>query len=257
MKYLLLLCIPIIVGCTSTELHTSSHGYDPVILAEAATVHRDATSVIDKEAKSIIKHAQVDNVKESAIIILAEEAKIAGTATMLNTTAKDVTRYRADILTLQEENTELKSSDQKWYRRMAAMAKVVGFIMIPVGLILAFKLGAEFIALSAFGILLIVTSSVVHIIEKYGIWIGGLTIVVIGVIMVRMYLRQHAALESAVHVGETLKQELKVSNPEVVDELFGTGVKPGLISQPSVIEKQIRGVRKRIDRVAAPVMSQS
>ncbi len=255
-KLMLVLQVLVISGCMSGN-HTNrtmKHGYSPETIRRTAAEHDESVSTISKEAKSILKVSDNAKVKTSAVTILAEDSKLAHSSKVLATAAGDIEKSDREITQLNEEIESLNTSEQKWFRRMAIFAKFIGFLAIPAGIVLAWKISAEFIALSAFGILLIVTSSILKILERFGIWLGAVTIIVIGFVAIRMYLLQRSALTNAIHVGETLKQEMKEVAPDKLAEIFGSGVKPGIIVQPPVVEKQIRAIRKHIGNVSAPVV---
>ena len=250
MKYATLLLTLCLQGCwyTTSSPNIEHQGYRTETIKKAAVKQEEAVTTINKEATSITDTTKEDTTRKSATIILTETAKIADISEMLNTEAESKADYEKAIVDLEVKNDALIKEKNTLYAKVTAVMKIIGFLLIPTGVILAWKLSGEFIVLSAFGGAMIITSFIVNLLERFGTALAIISIVGIAVAVWYMYFIQRRTAEDAVKVGEAMKQIANKKDSKLVKAVLGDGAIPGYVTQSKASEKQIKQIRKKISK---------
>lgn len=256
MKKALLMVLLLTSGCWTMKEEPefkAFSGAHPDQLEKKAVVHKKATTVIKSEAEKIRTTATTPENKRSAVIIIEETAKIVEIAEILQVEAKAKTHYAKTYSDLKVKYVELDKKYNNGFAKVSTFLKILGAILIAAGAVLAFKLSPDFIIVSLFGIALIISTSIVKLLEKYGVWLAGIALICIGYLVWRMYSVQRKSVVSAVGVGEALKEIAKKKSSNEVKQLFGEGTIPGTITQDATTKKQIKSARKEILKDAKPL----
>lgn len=254
MKKILALCLAsiVIAGCQSAPDAANTYtGSTVATLDSVAKNHVTETKVIEEEAKKLLTRSRTIKTRESAANILASNGKLKAAGDVL---ADEVVAKKATSKLIKDQAKyieKLESKERRTMNRAMLILKLIGLIFIAGGLWAGFYMGKIFFSAAGFGLVLIVSSSVLKVIDKFSMVIG--IIVILGTILfiVKLYLSKQLTLKSTVKVAEVLKQELKERAPEVVETIFGKGDKPAVIAMAPEAEKQVSQVRKQIRKEIA------
>lgn len=250
MKYISLTLLLCLTGCWSGRVNpnVANQGYHTETIKKAAVVHEKALGNINERATEITEITDKKKVRTAATEILQEAAKIDNVTEMLRVESESKKAYEEKITEMDAEITKLNDEKNSMYSRITGIMKIIGFLLIPAGLVLAWKLSGEFIALSAFGGAVIVTSFIVRLLERFGTLIAILAVIAIGYAVWYMYFVQRRSLSEAVGFAESMKQVAKKKDPDAVKLIVGDGAIPGTTTQHNSSIKQIKQIRKKIEK---------
>lgn len=251
--YLLLGCL--LPGCTTENASTPiSCGKSTKQAKNAVKKANTNIEYIKKATTSLVATSTDKTVHKQATSILVAVTELEPTITALTEEVKIKEKVVKENTKLKKELNLLKNSGDKLYGRLAALAKFSGLILIPVGLVLAKLFSMDMLILSFAGMVLVVSGKFVEFIDRFG------TFLIIGMLLIflyvvyRIFFIQHKSIKEAVKVGEVLKTKLHdTGHTDELIKLFGKGLEPGTIKQPSLIEKQIKQARIQIKKEDPPI----
>lgn len=213
----------ILVGCLGGTVKPSDIGSSPKKIEEAAKKQEKSTIIIDEEASKIIDTSKEDTSKASAGIIKEANVDLKNNVQVLKEEAKVKDDLQKKLAKANATIKELKSNDNKFVLWICRIAVALGVIAMAVGAVIFVKTGFSQWEVLGLGASLTVASAFTMWFFANIIWfiIGIFIIALIGVVL-WVFLRTDEAVESAVHVGETLKKRIKklepIDNGEYTDE---------------------------------------
>lgn len=242
-------------GCMSpSTTQPMDTGASPDTLKTAASSQHVALATIRDNTTDIVTSTKEEQTKQKATAILTvlPDAEYGNKVLQSEADGKEITIEH--IREIEKKLNAYEQEDNKLSNRLLLILKLVGGIMIPIGLFLMTRGLLFAIWISIGGVFAILLSTIISYIEHNGMWIALAITAVALIPILKTFFSQNKALSASVKVAETLKRELLKHAPAVVVDLFGDDHYPGKIVQDETTKSIIRGQRKRIAKEWAPVV---